>query len=223
MSQHRQFKLVSTGLCIAVVAAFVGLRCDSVLPDKYQEKRFDIAAIDDQACGLLSRGNDSTLVVQSRRLVDLVDSAAAATSSDNQIIATRFAAVTDSLPQLVRDSLTLVRYPDGAQVSYARFTVTTGQPGGIYLYVSLRYNEQNIGERVSVGFVRSDTSEVDLSGDMPWEAVSGCTQVVPGTLTVMPTILARLDLQLDPGTYVVRFVVSSASTVGPFKVAILSL
>lgn len=210
--------------------------CDSLLPSEFKEKQYTAPDIDTRACNRLSRNLiDSTgqvidpaacYLVNSRALASLVDSTTRATSTDNQIILSKFSALVDSLkPPLVRDTLTLIQYPADQRVTYAVLNVSSGESKDVYIYTSLHYNQNNIGENVAVQLVRSDTAVVSYSDDMRAEIVSGCTQLVSvaGTARIVPTIRARYRIHLEEGVYLVRFIISRPEVVGSFKIMILSI
>jgi hypothetical protein len=210
------FKLLLVGTLL-----FAGFGCDSVLPDEFKSKDYTIAPLDSRASALLM---DSTKkVIQSKSLASFADSATRATHTENQIILSKFNTMLDSLQQLVQDTLMWVKYPANQNVTYALLTISPGQSKNIYIYTSLFYYSGNINEYITVQLVKSDTTVVVPTDDMPAETITGS----------FGTIRGRYKVQLDQeGVYLVRFTLSSPSAISnpqkapkidnQFKVTILS-
>lgn len=186
--------------------------------------------------------------ISSRTLASLVDSVLQDTltqfalisdqvTAENHVIPKVFSSISDSLAAqgMIRDSLMTVMYPTGQKISYALFTVSATDGKDIYIYEALQfnqdttsqhtYNQNNHNEYVAIELLRNDASTVASTQDMAQEVVSASSQVIPlpGTDEVLPTIRARYKLHVDPGTYLVRFTVSSPATMRLFKVLILSI
>jgi hypothetical protein len=221
-------------LISSLLAGAVG--CDNLLPSEFRQKEYTAPDVDIRVCNQLSRNLlDSTgqvidpsacYLVNSRALASLVDSTTRATSTDNQIILSKFNELVDGLkPPLERDTLILVQYPADQRVTYAVLNVSSGQSKDIYIYTSLHYNQNNLAENVAVQLVRNDTSQVSYSDDMRAEIATGCTQLVTvaGTPRIVPTIRSRYRIHLEEGIYLVRFVVSRPEVVGSFKIIIVSI
>jgi hypothetical protein len=138
MHQHIRYIYGSLlKLFLAAALLFVGIGCDSLLPEKFKEKDFNAADIDARASDWLTRDtlNDPQGVtvayeyasvardtfrvvpvcwttINSRSLASFADSATRANSTDNQIISSTFDVLVDSLEPLLLDTMILVHYPD---------------------------------------------------------------------------------------------------------------
>jgi hypothetical protein len=159
-------------------------------------------------------------------------------TADNQIIHSKFNSLAGSLPSLHQDSLIIVNYPAGQNISYAVLNISSGQAKDVYIYTSLLYyhnssnNGTNINDYVSVDLVKSDTSIVSSSSAMPSESAFCSYEKIlySSAPRVVSVIRARYKVHLDQGgVYVVRFTLSSPTISNPlsgianqFKIAILS-
>jgi hypothetical protein len=216
--------------------------CENILSDKFKDKEFTIAAIDQTAGNWLAKDtlNDSRGItigykggrgdsIKTRTLQSLVDTTiwgnySRGSLTENQVYYQKFNDIADSLQSLVllRDTLMIIN-PVAQKVTYARLNVTGGNGKNIYLYTSLRYTATNVNEYVSVDLIRSDTTSVSYSTEMPAEAVSGCTQIISVSQSnkVIPIIRARYEYHLEDGVYLVRLTASDP-TAGIYKITILS-
>jgi hypothetical protein len=191
--------------------------CDSILPEKFKDKEYKSSGMDKNACYWLSLPDS------------LYDSLAGADtiwndSTDNKIINAAFDRITDSLKTLTGESLLLVYYPAGEDTVYAVLDVSAAQAGSVNIYESLEYysddetNTTNINEYVSMELLTQDTSRVSSSSDLPWEALSDCSQevVVAQHERVIPVIRACYHVQVASGVYLVRFILTNPVTIASF-------
>jgi hypothetical protein len=225
MSQQRRKKYTYfLQLLLVVFIVLSGIRCDSILPEDFKTKEYTIAGIDNQACTMLLDTTGTNIYARTlASLKTIVDSAALANGSENQVILQKFSALVDSLPQLVEGSLMITYYATDQKNSYAVLKVLSGQAKDLYIYTSLFYNANNVNEYITVRLLKSDTTEVSYSNDMPGETVSGGTQtiIVASDERIVPTIRSRDIVHVDEGVYIVRFTMSDPSTIGKFKIALL--
>jgi hypothetical protein len=232
--------LLKLFLVSLLVLGFFG--CDNVLSEKFKDKEYTIAAIDNVAANWLAKDtlNDSDGItiryksrcgdsLKVRTLKSLVDTTTwgnydRGSLTENQVYYQKFNEIADSLqPQtLIRDTLIIIN-PDDQKVTYARLDISGGQGKDIYLYTSLRYNSSNVSEYVSIELIKNDTASVSYSTVMSGETVSGSTQIISISQSkrIVPIIGARYQYHLEDGIYLVRFTTSNP-TVGLFKITILS-
>ena len=232
---HTVYLLISLSLFIALL--FISAGCNSILPDEFQDQEYSSAAIDAKAGSLLARDttglsidSSSFYIVNSRTLESMVDSSTLANLNSGNItpdeaVSSNFDALIDSLNEtpLLRDSLNLIQVDTTGNVAYAVFSVKAGEQKDIYIYTSLIYNQSNFNEHVAVQLLNRDASIVNYVEDMPMEVVSASTQVVPGGTMLIPTIKARYHLNVEEGSYLVRFNKSAENMGHYIKIVILSL
>jgi len=242
---HHNLKniLLKLSLTIFLLVVFIG--CDSFLPDEFDgDKKFNSPDIDTRASNILVQ-DTSIHIINSRPLINIVDSLTVVkleqdSITEDQVILSQFNALVDSLQNtnLLRDSLMFVRFINigangtfsvdttASSIAYAVLDVTPGQPKDFYLYTSLVYTGTNINEYIGVQLIKADGSAVSSSNDMVMETVTSGTQSIPiaGGTQLVPTIKARYHIQVDEGTYLVRFTKSNVSGFGQFfKILILSI
>jgi hypothetical protein len=208
----------------SILLATIG--CDSILPEKLQEKEYDTPAIEQRACYWLSLSDslqDSLgCQVKSRTLKSCLAGADTVwkDSSDNKIIHATFDQLIDSLKTLASDTLLLISYPADQDTVYAELNVNSGQANSMYIYTSFEYYydgrsaTSNINEYVSVKLLQQDTSLVNSSIDLQGETLSGCSEEVADR--IIPIIRARYKVQLAEGVYLVRFILSNPQNIASF-------
>jgi len=170
-------------------------------------------------------------IARMRSLSGLVDSTTRANNTDNQLIVSQFSQLADSLDALVCDSLLVISNPEDTKIGYSTFRVTAGQSKELYIYISLHLSggssttSNNINEYVVAELVRSDSSVVSSTKEMEDVLISGASQtiLVSSNSIIVPLINARYRVHVEEGLYYVRFTLSNASAIGPFKVYIRSL
>jgi len=247
---HSRYTLLLKLVLVGIVVC-AGFGCEDLLPEKFKQKEFTPASVDNKAAAFLSRNvTDSTgkiissasHIVVAKTLINTVgspwrDSLIANAYTENRVIKAKYDDILDSLQgqRLIRDSLMTIDYPDSQKISYASLSVSAAESKDIYIYEGMQfnqdttaqhqYNQNNLNEYITIQLVRNDTSVVSSTEDMPSEAISGSAQLVPvpGYDLVVPCIRARYKLHLSEGTYLVRFIVSSPNTVKLFKAVILSI
>jgi len=205
--------------------------CDSLLPEKLQDKQYDTPAVDQDACHWLSLPdtlyNSLACKIQSRTLQSCLAGADTIwkDSTDNKIINATFNRLADSLKTLVRDSLLLINYPASEDTVYTVLNVTSGQAGSVNLYTSLEYyyddssRTTNINEYVTIELLKQDTAIVSSSVDMLPESLTGCTAevLIAQNERIVPVIRARYEVHLAEGVYLVRFILSNWLTIAKIK------
>jgi hypothetical protein len=221
------WKLVLASLFLLTV-----IGCDSLLPEKLQEKEYEAAELDQNACYWLSLSDtlyDSLAYrVQARTLKSCLAGADTLwlDSTDNKIIYANFSRLTDSLKTLTSNSLLLIGYPAGQDTVYTSLDVAAGQATSINLYLSLEYyfdtenetNTTNVNEYVTVELLKQDTTRVSSTIDLQGETLSDCSKVVivAQDKRIIPVVRARYKFQLTEGVYIVRYVLTNPVTIAPF-------
>ena len=238
---YRKYQNIISFLSLFLFSTLLlgGFGCDALLPDKFEEEKYNSPAIDAQASSILSQDTTGN-IISARRMLDIVDSITrerllADSITEDQVIIAQYDALIDSLNNvpLIRDSLQFVQFLNRdltqdtiGSVAYALLNVSAGQSKDFYLYTSLIYTQSNINEYISVRLIKRDASAVTFSEDMIMETISSSSQLVPvagGTLLV-PTIKARYRIHADEGVYLVRFTKSNVLAFGRFaKILILSI
>jgi len=222
-------------LFLAGVMFFAGLGCNSILPDEFKAKNFNAADVDVLAGNLLTRDtiNDAqgnTISYQyypitSTRFITLPvtwtyaksDTLTGNTTTDNQIIYSKFDSVANALKSLPSDSLILVKYPTNKSISYAVLQASSSKD--IHIYTSLQYYwtaaASNINEYITIDIIKSDTTLVSASTVIPPE-VAYCSLeniLANGASTTIPIINARYTAHLDQGVYLIRFTLNNPVTI----------
>lgn len=230
-------------LFLAGVMLFAGLGCNSMTPDEYKAKNFNASDIDVLAGNLLTRDtiNDTQgntisyqyYPVTTTRFITLPitwayansDTLTGNTTTDNQIIYSKFDSVTHVLESLPSDSLILVKYPASNSISYAVLRASSSKD--IHIYTSLQYygisatiTTTNINEYITIDIIKSDTTFVSTSTVIPSE-VAYCSSekiINNGASKTIPVINARYTAHLDQGVYLIRFTLSNPVTISnPLK------
>ena len=214
----------------ALVGLFLllAMGCDSLLPEKLQEKTYDSPELDLQACYLLSAPDslyDSLATeVSARTLLSCLAGADTAWShsTDNEIIFATFTRLADSLKVLPGGKLLLVRYPASQDTVYATLNVASGQDLTLFTSLKYYYDDEtvttNINEYISIEILRQDTTLVKSSNDLQGETLSGCSAeiVIAQYVRVVPVIRARYKVNVTEGAYIVRFILSNPVTIASF-------
>jgi hypothetical protein len=202
--------------------------CNSLLPEKFQDKTYVSSKVDEQACSLLATPDslvDSiAYVVHAKTLQSILVDTSWLDSSDNKIIFSKFNELTDSLPTLVMDQLMKIEYPADKKIIYALLKIATGGKGDLDLYTSLNYyydndtHTSNINEYVTIELVKQDTTIVSSTVDMQGETFSECTDevLIASNLRVVPIIRSRDKVHVTEGEYLVRFILSDAQNIAAF-------
>jgi hypothetical protein len=218
-------------LFLAGVMLFAGIGCDSLLPDEYKAKNFNAADVDVLAGNLLTRDtvNDAQgntisyqyypITTTRFRILPVTwafansDTLTGNTTSDNQIIYSKFDSVTNALESLPSDSLILVKYPANKSISYAVLQASSSKD--IHIYTSLQYywtsTASNINEYVTVDLIKSDTTLVSASRVVPPEDANCSLENIlnNGASQTLRVINARYTVHLDQGVYLIRFTLSN--------------
>lgn len=236
------------GLFLASTLSLACLGCDKLLPAKFKAQNYNAADVDLRAGNLMTKdtindANGNTIYYQyipgppvthnrvawsfihARILNSFSDSSS---TTDNQIIHSKFNMLTDSLPSLAADTLVLVRYPGdtvkniitqtypGDTISVCYAVLKCAQPEDIYLYTGLEYyyasGVSNVADYVSVDLLKQDTSLVSSSTVIPSASTYASTEtilVASNATEVVPVLAARYAFHLDSGAYIVRFTLSN--------------
>jgi hypothetical protein len=240
---NRSVRLQILWLFLASAISIAYLGCDKLLPAKFKAQNYNPAVVDERAGALMTsdtindaQGNTSYyqyipgppvvtrhpanwIMVQARTLGSF---AGPTDTTDNQIIMSKFNVLADSLPSLLSDTLTLVRYP-GDTASAANNTVNVCyallkavQAEDIYIYLSLDYyydgTVSNLTDYISIDLLREDTSLVARSTALPSASTYASTLTIlttSGAPKVVPVLAARYAFHLEAGTYIVRFTLSN--------------
>jgi hypothetical protein len=222
------WKLVLASLFLLTV--IVG--CDSLLPEKLQEKEYEAAELDQNACYWLSLPDTLYDSLADRVQARTLQSCLAGTdtmwldSADNKIIYANFDHLTDSLKTLERNSLLLIGYPADQDTVYTVLNVTAGQAASTNLYLSLEYyydteNETyttNVNEYVTVELLKQDSTRVSSAIDLQGETLSGCSKevIIAQYARIIPIVKERYKFQLAEGAYIVRYILTNPVNIAAF-------
>jgi hypothetical protein len=240
--KNKKNLIIFLKLFLAGCIVFGSIGCDNLLSEKFKDKEYEIADIDNTAAQWLAKdiikdadgitigyNNNYGVSIKAKTLQSMVDTATwgnfdRGSLTEYQVYSQKFNNLADSLQsqKLILDTLIIIN-PTDQKVTYARLDITGGETKNIYLYTSLRYTSSNVNEYVSVELINSSATSVSSSAAMPIEAVAGSTQIitVEQSKRIVPIIRARYKYQLENGIYLVRFTTSNP-TVGQFKITILS-
>lgn len=165
-------------------------------------------------------------------LADLVDSVWV-DSSESVIIRAFFDSLSAALDTLLADTVMRISYPDEGDTIYAFYdhraiqaqvSIRGHESGDTYFFIGWNLTNKNKDGFIDVDLIRSDGSVVkEKTTIIPLETVAGCTgtlELVAGTKEIVSVIRIRPVFELDKAPYIVRFLISQPTEIGPFRVAI---
>ncbi|MDZ7261122.1 MAG: hypothetical protein ONB05_03270 [candidate division KSB1 bacterium] len=188
------------------------LGCEEPLPEAYQKETFTISALDAKAYRYLSLGLAVPIATVS--LTSPIDS----TSFD-------FLIANSKVDTLLPDTTLLVSYPAQKDTSYAFYYPANLQGRTTYFFITWDLTPQNMNAYIDMDIIQRNAKLVTKkSTAIPLETIATWTDTIrlaTGQDKVLPKIRTRNVYELDKAPYLVRFIISEPSVVGPFRVVIL--
>ncbi|MBN2009788.1 hypothetical protein JW960_10640 [candidate division KSB1 bacterium] len=199
-------------LLISIV--FIFPRCDSILPDAYQDEEYKATSEGQSACEYLSReiNADSTNCV----VVNAV-------TFNQKVSASSFSTLISTTEALAVNNLNLVQYRAGQDTVHASLSPSAGN---VNVYLTWDLDETSINEYINVEAIGSDGNIIKKSSlDLPLETYSACTELVrdsdTGLEEVVSAVRAQYKFKFEQQPYIIRFIITNPTVIPAFRVVIL--
>jgi len=164
-------------ILLSTLIIFIWIGCAD-----YQNETYTVSQLDAEACALI-QADSLTMVIKPEALPDSISTQTKIDSmtTNGVVFETR------------TDSLWSVRFPTDSL--FAAFAISTG--GIKVLYVSKNIN-------IAL-FDPTGELQTPLSKSIDMETIANCLEVDPVTSKPVYKITARIEYELDPGYYLLRF------------------